>query len=390
MPVLTSLGWNLTLIHEYERSDMKDNKIMVGKPFMLEQRTFEILAAQDAFSSKPVKITEPFDRDSHVAAIKIHGPLSKHSSLFDQLFGMTSYDVIKKQLDQALADDKIAGILLDIDSPGGEVSGNFDLADSIYAARNKKPIWAVANEHAYSAAYAIASSAEKVFLSRTGGVGSVGVIANHIDQSGFDEKLGIKITTIFAGNHKNDFSPHEPLSSDARDLLQKEIDRLYEMFVGLVSRNRMLTEKQVRNTEAGLFYADEAVRIGFADAVASVPEVIEQMKTTINPRSIIMTKSETNPIDIDAIKQEAFAEGEASYRNQVLEIAAACTLAKMPEKLEGFIEQNMTVTQAKDVLMKALADKQTGAEITSHVVPVETKQQENPVVALAKAQVAPV
>ena len=95
-------------------------------------------------------------------------------------------------------------MLLDVDSPGGEVGGLFDLADEVFSVREKKPCYAIANDEAFSAAYALASSAHRLFVTSTGGVGSVGVIAIHMDQSGWDEKVGRKYTAVFAGARKND------------------------------------------------------------------------------------------------------------------------------------------------------------------------------------------
>ena len=167
--------------------------------------------------------------------------------------------------------------MLDIDSCGGETNGIFDLADFIFAARNKKRIWAIANDEAYSAAYAIASSAEKVFINRTSGVGSIGVIATHIDQSAFDEKKGIKYTTVYAGSRKNDLNPHTPLASEALQHLQNEVNRLYEMFIDLVARNRGLTPDALKATEARLYFGTDAIKAGLADEFRTFHDCIQQI-----------------------------------------------------------------------------------------------------------------
>jgi len=114
-------------------------------------------------------------------------------------------------------------ILLDIDSPGGESGGVFDPADRIRTGSQVKPIWAVANDMAFSAAYALASAANRVFVSRTGGVGSIGVIALHADQSGKGAQEGVRYTTVFAGARKNDLNPHAPLSDEAVASLQPSL-----------------------------------------------------------------------------------------------------------------------------------------------------------------------
>ena len=169
------------------------------------------------------------------AIIPITGLLTHHE--IEAPFSSTSYDEIWSALEEVLETSSISRIILDIDSPGGEVSGLFDLCDFIYEARGTKSIEAFANDYAFSAAYAIASSAEKVLCSRTSGVGSIGVIATHVDISGYDEKNGLKFTDIFEGSRKNDLSPHAPLTDEARFETQKEIKRLYELFVRTVARN---------------------------------------------------------------------------------------------------------------------------------------------------------
>ena len=130
----------------------------------------------------------------------------------------------------------------------------FELADRIRAATREKPVWAVANDRAFSAAYALAAAADEVFVTRTGGVGSIGVIAMHADQSRKDEQDGYRFTAIYAGQHKNDFSPHAPLSDDARAALQAEVDRLYGIFTESVATHRGLTVEAVRGTEARLYF----------------------------------------------------------------------------------------------------------------------------------------
>ncbi|MEY3661108.1 MAG: hypothetical protein RLZZ169_1934, partial [Pseudomonadota bacterium] len=189
-----------------------------------------------------------------IAVIPIHGSLVKRSLGMEAASGLTSYGEIASMLDAALADPQVSGILLDIDSPGGEASGSFELARRVREVAAIKPVWAVANDAAYSAAYAIAASAQRLFVTETGGVGSIGVIALHVDQSVKDAKDGYHYTAITAGAHKNDYSPHEPLSDAAKTELQGEVDRLYAIFTEHVAAMRGLDLDAVRATEAGLFF----------------------------------------------------------------------------------------------------------------------------------------
>jgi signal peptide peptidase SppA len=175
----------------------------------------------------------------------------------------------------------VKGILLDIDSPGGEAGGVFDLADKIFAARKVKPIWAVANDEAFSAAYAIAAAADKIYLSRTGGVGSVGVIAVHLDQSMAEADAGLKYTAVFAGEHKNDLSPHEPLSDPARAQLQAEVDRVYALFTESVARMRGLDLAAVKATEAALYFGEQSLAVGLADRIGTMGDALSDLTKKI-------------------------------------------------------------------------------------------------------------
>lgn len=209
----------------------------------------------------------------NVSVIPIHGSLVHRTHGLDAMSGLTSYEAIRKDFRAALESDTEA-ILFDINSPGGEAHGLMDFVDEIYEARGDKPIYAVANESAYSAAYAIASAADKIFLSRSAGVGSVGVIAIHRDQSKFDADMGMKYTPVYAGARKNDLSPHHPLTSEAKQFLEEEVNRHYEMFVDAVARNRGLPVSKVRQTEAGLFTGESAVSVGFADEIRPFTSVL--------------------------------------------------------------------------------------------------------------------
>ncbi|EEB55350.1 minor capsid protein c [Wolbachia endosymbiont of Culex quinquefasciatus JHB] len=135
---------------------------------MIEQKSFDLLSLyngkQPIFKNIKHAVNQNIEK---TAVIAIHGILTKKPGAFDDFLGMTSYEKIQEEIEEALSNKDIETILLDIDSPGGEVNGIFDLADFIYESRAKKRIIAIANDDAYSAAYAIASSAEKVFVSRT-------------------------------------------------------------------------------------------------------------------------------------------------------------------------------------------------------------------------------
>lgn len=180
---------------------------------------------------------------------------------------MTGYDGIRQAFLTALADPEVNGICLDIDSPGGEVAGCFDLVDEIYNARGAKPIHAILTENAYSAAYAIASAADYISVPRTGGVGSVGVITMHLDWTQRIKEDGLKVTIITFGSRKAEGSPLRELSEEAFNAIQQDINAMGELFVNTVARNRGISAKIIKSTQAACFMAADGVELGLADEV---------------------------------------------------------------------------------------------------------------------------
>lgn len=235
-----------------------------------------------------------------VAVIGIYGPLLHRVMASDYPSGgPTTYGEIRKAFDTALSDDGVYSILLEIDSPGGEVCGVFDLADHIYQSRAIKPITAVVNESAYSAAYLLASAAGHIIIPRTGGAGSIGVVASHADFSRAEDAAGITITHVYAGSKKVDYSPHHPISSEALADLQEGVVETYGLFCVTVARNRGIAESVVRATEAGCYVGKKAVDIGLADEVSTVDQSIKIARTGIRnttKMSAVTTATETEEI----------------------------------------------------------------------------------------------
>lgn len=196
---------------------------------------------------------------------------------------MTGYDYIWKAFQRGMNDSNVKGIALIVDSPGGEVAGCFECADKMFAARGVKPIVGFAAENAYSAAYAIISVADKVNVTRTGGVGSIGVLTSHVDMSAALADAGYKITFIYAGKHKVDGNPYEALSPEVKARIQARIDDLYSVFVSSVARNRGMDEKDVRATEALTFTASQAVSNGLADSIGSLDDSLADFSASLNP-----------------------------------------------------------------------------------------------------------
>lgn len=291
---------------------------------------------------------DAFDVRAGVATISVVGTLVARGGGVSAMSGLTSYPELKAELDRALADPKVDGVLIDVDSGGGEVGGLFDVCDAIFAARATKPIYAVANESALSAAYALASSAERLFVAQTGLVGSIGVVGLHLDESKADEKAGLTYTFLHAGARKVDGNPHEPLSDEARAAYQAQIDQAYGVFVAAVARNRGLSEERVRATEAAVFCPNEALAAGLADEVGGLDEaraalelriaegrMLKQLQEQVSALSAENTSLKSK---ITALGAEADARWLEGLRARSAELQApidAATLAKIEAQLKG-------------------------------------------------------
>jgi ClpP class serine protease len=222
------------------------------------------------FGGPGAVVTDPgYDLVEGVALIQVSGTLVQKLGSARPFSGMTGYDGIREAFGAALADDEVLAIVLQIDSGGGEVAGCFDLVDDIYGARGQKPIAAILDENAFSAAYAIASAADpgRIYVPRTGGTGSIGVICMHVDWSEALSKAGLRVTFIHYGERKTDGHPEIPLTAEALAAFQADIDAMGDLFVQTVARNRGLDAAKVRGFEAGTFQGPAGVTAGLADKV---------------------------------------------------------------------------------------------------------------------------
>lgn len=212
-------------------------------------------------------------RGKGIAVIPIIGPLVHRPG-----FAAMSYQEIAALLEAALADASIGAIVLDVDSPGGMAYGAEELAAKIFAARNK-PIIAVANPRMASGAYYIGSQASVVVASPSAEVGSIGVIAMHINAKKFYERMGLEITEVTAGKFKGEFSDARVLSDDARAWLQSETDRYYDMFVAAVARGRGVTARHVQEQmgQGRVLGAGQAKAAGMVDRIQTLEETIQQL-----------------------------------------------------------------------------------------------------------------
>ena len=235
-----------------------------------------------------------------VGVIPIVGVISHRMNLISSISGAggTSIQKLQAQVRQCLRDEDCRAIVLDVDSPGGSVDGVPELASELYAARKQKPIIAVCNSMACSAAYWLASAASEVVCTPSGQCGSIGVYMLHQDESEALKKAGIKITIIKAGKYKTEASSAEPLSDEAQAAAQNSVDAFYSMFTKSVARNRGTSQAAVREGygQGRTLLAAEAVRQGLADRVGTFDDILGEVLggRQLNPGGRTMLRA-SNP-----------------------------------------------------------------------------------------------
>ena len=225
--------------------------------------------------------TSTFDKTSGIAVLPVVGSMVHRGEGIDALSGIVSYTALQNDLAALIDNPAVRGIILDIDSGGGEAAGLYELGEFVRQARTEKPLWAIANTFAASAAYWLASSADRIIAAPQSSIGSIGVVVLHQDTSKLMEKRGIVSTLVYAGKHKVDGNPFEPLPSAVRDTIQERVDGLYSDFVDTVARNRKLSAKVVRNTEAAIFSPAEALNLGLVDGIGTLAVAIATMRSML-------------------------------------------------------------------------------------------------------------
>ncbi|ORE94109.1 putative phage head-tail preconnector protein [Stappia sp. 22II-S9-Z10] len=345
----------------------------------------------------PVVKRKPYNVAEGVAIITITGSLVNRGAWIGASSGLTSYEGIQHQLFTAAKDTDVHAVILDIASPGGEAVGAMETAAAVRELAKAKPVVAVVNGMAASGGYAIASGATEIVTTETGVSGSIGVVLLHADFSRNLANEGISPTLIFAGAHKVDGNPFEPLSDAVRDDLQAEVNGFYEAFLKTVSagRGRRLTVDGARRTEARTFVGEAAVAAGVADRVGTFGEVMAQLTKTAGgmrpatPATRRNTMDTTTPApsaaittgDLEHARNQGVAEGRqaAQAENQ-----AAIDQAVLAER--GRVGAILTAAGgAHEATARHLIAAGASAEMAEGVFASLPKQTSDPLAAIRGA-----
>ncbi len=226
---------------------------------------------------------------SLIAVLPLYGIITQRGNMVDAVSGpgSCSTQIFAAALGDALADPAVEQILIDIDSPGGSVYGVEELATQILVARGQKPVIAVANSLAASAAYWIGSAASEFYCTPGGEVGSIGVWQAHEDLSGALLYEGIDVTLISAGKYKVEGNPYEPLTEEATAFLQSRVDEYYSAFVAAVAQARGVPADAVTQGmgQGRVVGATVAQSLNMIDGVMTFDQVVEMMQEKSRSRA---------------------------------------------------------------------------------------------------------
>ena len=357
--------------------------------------------AGDVFGGRacPAADEVPVTADG-VAVVHLGGTFTPKRGGMDALSGLLSYEEASALLEAVAAKPNVRGLVLAIDSPGGSVMGCQEAADVVAAITKKKPVYAVADHVAASAAYWLASQADRIFVSSLGVVGSVGVIAIRLDATAADKEAGLAYTFVTSGERKADGYPHKALSKGERDALQERVDQAAALMFAAIAKGRRMQPDAVAALEAGIFAGEAGVTAGLADQVGTVADAVAAMTKKLNgPRASLggtaaegrtdmsdttqpPVAAEAQPDKVTAITPEvqkqldaARKEGETAALARAKDIRDVCALFGKAglqitgEQIDGFIASGIDEKALRGTLQEQLVAADEAQKVAGQVKP---------------------
>ncbi|ECK9010660.1 S49 family peptidase [Salmonella enterica subsp. enterica] len=301
-----------------------------------------------------------------IAVLPVSGTLVHKLGGMRPFSGMTGYDGITARLQQAISDPEVKGILLDIDSPGGQAAGAFDCADMIYRLGQQKPVWALMNDVACSGAMLLASACSRRLVTQTARIGSVGVVMAHASYAGQLEQEGVEITLLYSGKHKTDLNPYQALPDDVRTDYQQKMDATRQMFADRVAQYTGLSAEAVMATEAAIYDGQAGIEVGLADEMVNAADAVTVMAAALKNKA----KGGNMP--------ELTATEAAAQENQRVMGIIGCPEAKGREALAQMLagQPGMSVAQAQAILAAAAPQQEVVSEADRIMALADAKGRE--------------
>jgi signal peptide peptidase SppA len=277
----------------------------------LDQGSIDKIVARAATRTDPP--TASRDSGGIIAIMPVFGFIEQRPSIFGDVCGGTSTEKLTAQYREANADPQVKAVLLNVASGGGSVFGVTEFVSEVLATRGAKPIVAIVNSMAASAAYWIASCAHEIVSVPSGITGSIGVYAIHQDQSEADKQAGIKTEIISAGEHKAYAVDGSPLSDEGRAAMQEMVDHFYSLFVSDIAAGRGVSVAKVKaDFGKGLtMTAPAAKAAGLIDRIGTLDETLKRLSTP-QGRAAVMRAEYVEPVADDGEAQRRILMARAT------------------------------------------------------------------------------
>lgn len=295
------------------------------------------------------------------AILPIFGVIVPRAGLFSRISGATSCEMIAYDFRFALEDRSINNIILDIDSPGGEVTGISELSAMIFESRNQKKIISYVSGMAASAAYWIASASSEMATVDTGEMGSIGVVAAIRDTSARDEKSGIKNIEIVSSVSPN--KRIDPKTDAGRKSIQTIVDELAQIFVSAVAKHRNVSESDVINKfgQGGMLVGNSAINAGMADKIGSLDSLI----LDLNQNSHLIGGRYMNKLLKEATIADMKSENASLYQ-EIFEEGKKASIEEINKAKDDGFKAGQAFENKRIQEIEALSEPETSAIIAEH------------------------
>lgn len=328
-----------------EKIDIKAIEAKIGQPLNNERKNYDVI--------------------NGVAILPIEGVVAKKMNLFTRISGGVSSQILANDFREIMDPNRkdIKAVILNIDSPGGAVDGTQELSRLIASYRGKKPIVSFSDGMMASAAYWVGAAADQIYISGDNvEVGSIGVVTQHIDVSGWESKNGIKTTEITAGKYKRIASEYAPLSESGREYIQDILDQIYSAFVQDVADFRSVTVERVLEgmADGRIFLGKKTIHAGLVDGMSTLDELITRLaagdavKTTV-ATTVGVTRLETRE--------------EEKRMSEKIEITKDYIMANHPDIAESFKAEGHSRGVDEGKITGAEAERKRIQDVEAQLMP---------------------
>lgn len=217
--------------------------------------------------------------DDNVALVKIHGGIVNYKidtidSLGPEYADTASSEDIVSVLESAENDDAIKAIIVEIDSTGGLLSAGEEIMTQLK--KSSKPVAAVIRDYGTSAAYLIATGADRIYASKFSNVGSIGVTMSYLDSSQKNESEGLIYQQLSSAKFKDSGDPNKPLSAEEKKMFMRDVEKMHQIFLEYVAQNRNMDANAVEKLADGsTLVGEDAKAAGLVDEIGDIDSAKE-------------------------------------------------------------------------------------------------------------------